>query len=79
LVVITDDPSAIKERDFVRTFNVSDFNPDYLNYGKKELTYKRVNSDDFNYHIHSAVSSRVNNSLHLFQQNPGGSRTKGSG
>lgn len=34
LVVITDDPSAIKQRDFVRTFNVSDFNPNYLNYGK---------------------------------------------
>ena len=34
LVVITDDPSEIKQRDFVRTFNVSDFNPDYLNYGK---------------------------------------------
>jgi hypothetical protein len=26
LVVITDDPSAIKQRDFVRTFNVNDFN-----------------------------------------------------
>jgi hypothetical protein len=34
LIVITDNPNEIQKREFVKTFNVGDFNTDYLNYGK---------------------------------------------
>lgn len=72
LVVITDDPSEIKQKDFVRTFSISKFNPDYLDYGKtyydfdfsvKRFSVRAAHSLGYTKIILVDADMRVNNGL----------------